>query len=99
MKKHLFVLMALCFWSALAAAAVDLNSASVTELQAVPGITPARAKAIVRYRKKHDFSNVDDLRHVKGFSKPTIEKLREEVFVGNPPSSQISQGGGRAHKK
>ena len=47
-----------------ALAAVNLNTASVGELDAIKGIGPGKAKAIVQYRDKHGpFKSVDDLRN------------------------------------
>jgi competence protein ComEA len=57
---------------------VDLNKATARELMKVKGITAARAKAIITYRKKHgDFKTVDDLKEVKGFKKLSDKKLQE----------------------
>jgi competence protein ComEA len=66
-----------------AAAAVDLNSATATDLEAVKGIGPAKAKAIIDYREKSGpFKSVDDLKNIKGFGVKTIDKLRPELTVG-----------------
>lgn len=57
---------------------VDLNKATVKELTTIKGITPAKAKAIVSYRKKNgDFKATDELQNVKGFQKMTAEQLKE----------------------
>ncbi|UCC82039.1 MAG: ComEA family DNA-binding protein [Gemmatimonadota bacterium] len=65
------------------AAVVDLNRASVKELQALPGIGPARASAIVRWRGEHgSFETVDDLLEVPGIGPATLERLRALVVVG-----------------
>ena len=85
MKKILIAWLAafLMAFAGLASAAADLNSATVKELEAVKGIGPAKAKAIVDYREKNgSFKSVDDLKNVKGFGKKTIEKLRSELTVG-----------------
>ncbi len=56
---------------------VDLNKATIKELTKVKGITPAKARAIVSYRKKNgDFKSTDDLKNVKGFNKMSEEKLK-----------------------
>ena len=52
MKKFLFgVFAAVC--TAFSLAAVNVNTASSAELEALPGIGPAKAKAIVEYRQKN----------------------------------------------
>lgn len=56
---------------------VDLNKATVKELTKVKGISPAKAKAIVAYRKKNgDFKSVDDLKNVKGFKKLNADQMK-----------------------
>jgi competence protein ComEA len=65
------------------AAVVDLNRASLKELEALPGIGPARASAIVRWRGEHgSFRTVDDLLDVPGIGPATLERLRARVVVG-----------------
>ncbi|MFN3715165.1 MAG: ComEA family DNA-binding protein [Thiobacillus sp.] len=64
-------------------AAVDLNTATQSELEAVKGLGPAKAKAIIAYRDANGkFKSVDDLDKVKGFGKASIDKLRGELTVG-----------------
>jgi comEA protein len=56
---------------------VNINKATVKELTKVKGISPAKAKAIVSYRKKNgDFKSVDDLKNVKGFKKMNEEQMK-----------------------
>lgn len=82
MKKSLLTLVLLCFTQWASAAAVDLNSATQTQLESVNGIGPAKARSIVEYRTKNGaFKSVDDLAKVNGFSTKTIEKLRPELTV------------------
>ncbi|HEX5539115.1 MAG TPA: ComEA family DNA-binding protein [Methylophilaceae bacterium] len=65
-------------------AAVDLNTATATELQGVKGIGPKKAEAIIEYRKKNgQFTSVGDLDKVPGFGKSTVEKMKNEITVGN----------------
>ncbi len=62
---------------------VDLNRASLEELEALPGIGPARAGAIVRWRGEHgSFRSVDGLLEVPGIGPATLERLRALVRVG-----------------
>jgi competence protein ComEA len=64
-----------------AEAPVDLNAASEAELEDLPGIGPATAAAIVRYRAEHRFATVDDLLAVPGIGPAKLEGLRERVRV------------------
>ena len=55
---------------------VDLNRASATELESVPGIGPSLAKRIVEFRKEHGpFRSVDDLLKVRGIGERSLAKL------------------------
>ena len=54
------------------AATVDLNAATAEELDALPGIGPTTAQAILDYRKEHGkFGTVDELDSVKGIGDAT----------------------------
>jgi len=61
---------------------VDLNSASVQQLQSVPGIGPTMAQRIVDYRSEHGaFQTVDDLKVVQGFGKHRVDQVRNWLIV------------------
>jgi competence protein ComEA len=63
-------------------APVDLNSATADQLDALPGIGPATADAIVRDREAHGaFRSIDDLARVRGIGPAKLEQLRELVTV------------------
>jgi competence protein ComEA len=63
---------------------VDVNSASIAQLNEVSGIGNAKAQAIVEYRDKNGpFESVDDLRNVKGIGDKLLARLRPQLSVGN----------------
>lgn len=65
------------------ALAVDINTATVEELEAIKGIGPGKANAIVEYRQVNGpFSSINDLSKVKGFSATSVEKFKGELSVG-----------------
>lgn len=62
---------------------IDLNTASVYDLQRLPGIGEKRAAAIVEYREEHGpFETVDALTQVWGIGDGILSGLREYVTVG-----------------
>jgi competence protein ComEA len=65
---------------------LDLNSATVEQLEQLPGVGPTIAAAIVRFREKSGpLHRVEDLLAVRGVSKNKLAKLRPYVFVAPPP--------------
>jgi len=81
-----FALAALLATAGRAAAAagplVDLNSATVAQLEALPGIGPSKAQAIVDERKNGKFASIDDLERVKGIGPAIVAQLRDRVTAG-----------------
>ena len=65
------------------AAVVNLNTADVSMLDALPGIGPARARAIVSYRETNGpFRAVQELARVPGFGAAALARLKDRVSVG-----------------
>lgn len=61
---------------------MDLNTASVTDLDGLPGIGPVLAQAIVAWRTEHHrFASVDQLREVTGIGEAKYASLRDKVRV------------------
>jgi competence protein ComEA len=61
---------------------VDLNNASVEQLDTLPGIGPVTAAAIVAWREANGrFSSVDQLGDVDGIGPARLDKLRDRVHV------------------
>jgi competence protein ComEA len=60
---------------------LDLNSATAEQLQELPGIGPAHARAIVEGRP---YKTVDDLARVKGLGAFRINAIRDRVMVSAP---------------
>jgi competence ComEA-like helix-hairpin-helix protein len=64
---------------------LDLNAATVEELQTLPTVGPAAAKAIVRFREKSGpFRKVEDLLAVRGFTQKRLKTLRPYITVVPP---------------
>lgn len=61
---------------------VDLNTAGAAELEALPGIGPATAAAIVDHRAANGpYAAVDDLEAVRGIGPAKLEAIRDHVTV------------------
>ena len=82
MKK---LVLAFAIWLAavgLAAAAVNINTASKDELVSVKGIGEKRAQAIIDYRTKNGpFKTVDDLEKVPGIGPGLMKQIKPHVSV------------------
>jgi competence protein ComEA len=61
---------------------IDVNRATVVELQKLPGIGPKMSQRIADEREKRPFASVDELRRVTGIGPKTLEKLKPLVTVG-----------------
>jgi competence protein ComEA len=60
---------------------VDLNTATVEQLDALPGIGPVTAQKIVDYRQEHGpYTSVDDLDAIPGIGPSRIDNLRGLVI-------------------
>lgn len=62
---------------------IDLNAASEAELVSLPGVGPAKAKAIVEYRQTNPFRNVEELMNVRGIGESTFANLKDKITVGS----------------
>lgn len=73
---------------------VNLNTATQEELVALPGVGPAKAKAIIDYRTAHPFKTVDEVKNVRGIGDHLYESLKGKITVG-PMASSAAPGDGR----
>lgn len=61
---------------------VNLNQATQSELEALPGVGPVTAAAILDWRTTHGgFTSVEDLLEVRGIGEVTLERLASLVTV------------------
>jgi competence protein ComEA len=64
------------------AAKVDLNAATVEQLDALPGVGPVTAQRILEWRTQHGrFTRVEQLREIEGIGERRFAQLRELVVV------------------
>ena len=68
---------------------VNVNAATAEELALLPGVGPAKAQAILEYRKEHGaFKRVEDLSEVKGIGDKALERMRPHVALDGKSTAQ-----------
>lgn len=70
---------------------VNLNEATVAELDLLPGVGPSAAQRIVEQRKKRRFQRVEELVRVKGFGRKKFLKLKPHLAVTGPTTLKVEQ--------
>ncbi|MDR1961944.1 MAG: helix-hairpin-helix domain-containing protein [Gracilibacteraceae bacterium] len=69
--------------AASSAGLININTATASELTALPGVGPAIAERIVQYREENgSFSLNEDLMQVSGIGPKTFAKLEARITVG-----------------
>ncbi len=63
---------------------IDVNAATLEELERIPKIGPGTAAKIVAARATKPFASVDDLRRVSGIGAKTLDAIRQYVMVKSP---------------
>ena len=77
----------LFFLATSAAAVININTGGMDELTSLPGIGPAKAEAIIKYREeKGPFAKIEDLKNVYGIGEKTVTRLKDDISVGEAPA-------------
>lgn len=65
-----------------AAEKINLNSATIEQLQALPGIGPAIAKSIIEHRTKVGrFNRIEEIINIKGVGEKKFQKIKDRLVV------------------
>ena len=70
---------------------VNLNTATLQQLDLLPGIGEKAARRIIEHRQKTPFTKVEDLRKVKGFGAKKFEKLKPFISVSGPTTVSLKK--------
>ena len=61
---------------------ININKATESELDTLPGIGPSRAADIISYRESNGgFKSIDEIKNVKGIGEASFEKLKEKITI------------------
>ena len=61
---------------------VNINTATESDLQSIPGIGPSKAKSIIEYRETNGaFDSVEKIKEVNGIGEKTFDKLKDYLTV------------------
>jgi len=75
---------------------VNLNTATLDQIDALPGISAKVASAVVAERTVHPFGRPEDVMRVQGVSRRRFERLRDHLTVTGPttfvPSARPAPG-------
>ena len=71
---------------------VNVNTATATQLEALPGIGPSMAQRIVSHREKNGpFKKLEDLMNIQGIGEKSFLKLRPMLTIGGQGDAKATK--------
>ena len=58
---------------------ININTASLEQLQTLPGVGESKAKSIIEYREKQKFKTIEDIKNVTGIGDSLFAKIKENI--------------------
>ena len=88
--KYLFIL--LVFSPLIAFASININEASLGELDSLNGIGPVKAQDIIDYRNANgDFGSIEEIMDVSGIGPATFDKIKNDITVGESGTDPVEE--------
>lgn len=73
-------------------AAIDINTASLSELDKIPEVGPVIAQRIIDYRNTNGpFKTIEEIKNVKGIGDATFLKMKDQITVGTNSSNSTNE--------
>lgn len=60
---------------------ININTASKSSLESIPGIGSVTADSIITYRESNTFETIEDIMNVTGIGESTFEKIKSYITV------------------
>ncbi|MGE0791533.1 MAG: ComEA family DNA-binding protein [Sandaracinaceae bacterium] len=73
------------------AGVVNIQTATLDQLQLLPGIGPSKAQAIVAHREQRAFRRPEDIMRVRGIGRSTYRRLSSMITVQGPTTLTAPQ--------
>jgi len=87
-----FVTVFLFGFNSLAGEMININTASLEELDSLPGIGPSKAQAVIDYRVENgDFKIIEDILNVSGIGQTTFNNIKDLITVDDNDNTEDQQ--------
>ena len=61
---------------------ININTATLTELQNITGIGETKAQSIIKYREKNGgFKSIEEIKNIDGIGAKTFEKIKDQISI------------------